>query len=86
MFSKTASTQPRATVAVVIYTKGGDAYDCIRLIWKSNMKKRKGGKKYDFQRTVFRAQELEVAGRADNHDRKENRDLGTKRKQVAADG
>ena len=40
----------------------------------------------DFQRTVFRAQALEVAWRADNHDRKENRDSGAKRKQVAADG
>ena len=34
------NTQPRATVAVVIYTKGGDVYDCILLIWKSNKKSR----------------------------------------------
>ncbi|MBR6050026.1 MAG: helix-turn-helix transcriptional regulator [Clostridia bacterium] len=40
----------------------------------------------DFQRTVFRAQALEVAERADNDDRKEDRDLDTERKQVAADG
>ena len=31
MLCKTANTQPRATVAVGIYTKGGDAYDCINL-------------------------------------------------------
>ena len=37
------STQPRATVAVVIYTKGGDAYDCIMLTLESN--KNEGGKK-----------------------------------------
>ena len=35
------SIQPRATVAVVIYTKGGDAYDCTLLIWKSNTKNKK---------------------------------------------
>lgn len=39
------STQPRVTVAVVIYTKGGDAYDCILLIWKSKNEKTEGGKK-----------------------------------------
>ena len=43
------STQPRATVAVVIYTNGCDAYDCTLLIWKRDTV-RKIGKSRD--RTV----------------------------------
>lgn len=54
-------------MAVAIYTRGGDAYDCAKLNWKSN-KQMKEVKNYDFQRTVFRAQAPEVTGRTDNND------------------
>ena len=79
------STQPRANVAVVIYTKGGDAYDCIRMIWKSN-KKQKEVKNHNFQRTVFRTQAPEVDGRSDNDDREKTRNIGSQREQMAVAG
>lgn len=67
------------------YTKEVVSYESVSLIWKSN-KKHKEVKNHDFQRTVFRTQALKVAGRPDNYDCKEARNIGTKRKQVATIG
>ena len=58
----------------------------VPFIVKKSDKKTEGGKNHDFQRTVFRTQAPKVAGRPDNNDFEKTRNIGAKRKQMAAAG
>lgn len=49
----TTALSYRLALFSYILTKGGDAYDCILLIWKSKTKKRKGGKRIMISKEQF---------------------------------